>query len=287
MASSISVTTFTDATDGTHRSRLGRMTRVQTIAGRQPARFAYLEHDGILAFAHRGGAVDFPENTMAAFEAAIRMGYRYIETDAYATRDGVLLSFHDDRLDRVTDREGAIAELDYADIAPARIEGREPIPLMEDLLGSFPETRFNIDPKHDSSVAPLIEVIRRTNAVERVCIGSFSDRRLAQMRDALGPKLCTSTGPWATARMRFTAWGLPLGFPSAPGCAQVPVRQFGLPLGDASFVEACHSHNVQVHIWTIDDPAEMNRLLDIGVDGLMTDRPAVLKEVLEARGLWA
>ncbi len=253
----------------------------------RPAKFAYLEHDGILAFAHRGGAVDFPENTMAAFQAAVDMGYRYIETDAYATRDGVLLSFHDDRLDRVTNQQGAIEELDYAEVKTALIEGREPIPLMEDLLGSFPETRFNIDPKHDACVAPLIEAIRRTNAVERVGVGSFSDRRLQQMRDALGPKLCTSMGPWATARMRFRAWGIPIGNHEIFGCAQIPVVQFGVTLCTTSFVDTCHANDLQVHIWTIDDPVEMNRLLDMGVDGLMTDKPALLKQVLEERGLWA
>lgn len=252
-----------------------------------PAKFAYLEHDGLLAFAHRGGAIDYPENTMAAFQAAVDMGYRYIETDAYATRDGVLLSFHDDRLDRVTNQTGAIEALDYATVKTALIEGREPIPLMEDLLGTFPETRFNIDPKHDACVEPLIEAIRRTNSIDRVGIGSFSDKRLQQMRNALGPKLCTSMGPWATARMRFTAWGVPLGRFEAFGCVQIPVVQFGVTLADRSFVEACHERNLQVHIWTIDDPAEMNRLIDLGVDGLMTDKPAVLKEVLEARGLWA
>lgn len=270
------------ATDVTHRSKVADMSRSSS----PPAKFAYLEHDGILAFAHRGGAVDYPENTMAAFGAAVDMGYRYIETDAYATRDGVLLSFHDDRLDRVTNQSGAIEALDYADVKSALIDGTEPIPLMEDLLGSFPETRFNIDPKHDNSVGPLIEAIRRTNSIDRVGIGSFSDRRLRQMQDALGPKLCISMGPWATARMQFRAWGLPMGRFAEFGCAQIPVVQYGVTLGSRSFIETCHDQGLQVHIWTIDDPDEMNRLLDLGVDGLMTDKPTVLKQVLQARGLW-
>ena len=253
----------------------------------RPARFAFLEHDGVLAFAHRGGAVDFPENTMRAFQAAVDLGFTYLETDAYATRDGVLLAFHDDCLDRVTDHTGLIEALDYAAIKPARIGGRESIPLLEDLLGALPQARFNIDPKHDSSIAPLIDVIRRTGALDRVCIGSFSDRRLAQMRAALGPKLCTSMGPWATGRMRFSAWGLPLGRFDVFGCAQIPLTQFGVPLADRSFVARCHRAGLQVHVWTIDDPDAMHALLDIGVDGVMTDRPAVLKRVLMARNLWS
>ena len=98
------------------------------MTSRRPARFPYLEHDGVLAFAHRGGAGDWPENTMPAFQAAVDLGYRYIETDVHATRDGVLLAFHDDELDRVTDSVGVIAEMDYADVARARVGGREPIP---------------------------------------------------------------------------------------------------------------------------------------------------------------
>jgi len=254
---------------------------------RPPARYAYLDHDGILAFAHRGGARDYPENTMFAFTAAVELGYRYIETDAYATRDGVLLSFHDDRLDRVTDRKGEISELPYAEVREARISGHEPIPLMEDLLGSFPNVRFNIDPKHDAAVEPLIEVIRRTNSVERVGLGSFSGKRLARIRKALGPKLCTSVGPWDALRLRMAAYGLPVGRFGHVGCVQFPERQFGIPMVDEAMVARCHAFGLQVHVWTIDAPDDMNRLIDLGVDGLMTDRPELLKQVLMARGLWA
>ena len=107
---------------------------------------AFLEHDGILAFAHRGDGEAAPENTAAAFESAVGLGFRYLETDVHCTRDGALIAFHDDRLDRVTDQRGSIARLDYKDVAGARVSGREPIPLMEELLGNFPEIRFNIDP---------------------------------------------------------------------------------------------------------------------------------------------
>lgn len=253
----------------------------------RPARYAFLEHDGLLAFAHRGGAVDYPENTLAAFQAAVDLGYQYLETDAYATRDGVLLSFHDDRLDRVTDREGAIEELDYASVKQARISGTEPIPLLEDLIAAFPDTRFNIDPKHDACVEPLIEAIKRTGALERVCVGSFSGKRVARVREALGPKLCTSLGPWETAKLRFSSWGLLRGRFEEFGCAQIPVKQGGVTLADSAFIRRAHKAGLQVHIWTIDEPDEMNRLIDLGVDGIMTDRPSILRSVLEARDLWA
>jgi glycerophosphoryl diester phosphodiesterase len=255
----------------------------------RPAKFPYLEHDGVLAFAHRGGAGAWPENTMPAFQGAVDLGYRYIETDVHATRDGVLLAFHDDRLDRVTDRTGVIAEMDYASVAPARVAGKEPIPRLEDLLRAWPDLRINIDPKRDNAVEPLIRVLRDMDAVERVCVTSFSGPRSRAVREALGPALCTGLGPAGTTRLRFSSWCGPLGFlwgGFAEGAAQIPVAQYGIRLIDRMLVERAHEAGLQVHVWTIDEPSEMNRLIDLGVDGLMTDEPAVLKAVLAGRGLW-
>ena len=245
---------------------------------------AFLEHDGILAFAHRGDGEAAPENTAAAFESAVTLGFKYLETDVHCTRDGVLIAFHDDRLDRVTGERGRIAELDYPDVARARILGREPIPLMEDLLGEFPDTRFNIDPKSDAAVGPLIEVIKRTQAHDRVCIGSFSDKRLRWVRSVL-PGVCTSMATLETTRARLSSIGLPIGGLRA-ACAQVPVTWNGIKVIDRRFVHAMKTRGLQTHVWTVNEPQEMRRLLDLGVDGLMTDRPAVLKEVLLARGQW-
>jgi len=250
------------------------------------APWAFLDHAGPLAFAHRGGAGDWPENTMPAFEHAVGLGYRYLETDVHATADGVLLAFHDDRLDRVTDRTGEIATLPHATVAEARVDGREPIPLLEDLLGAFPEARINIDPKHDDSVEPLIEVLERTNAVDRVCVGSFSDARLRTLRARLGPGLCTSMGPREVARLRLDAVSGRV-HPTPAGCVQVPESFRGVTVTNAAVIRAAHRAGLQVHVWTVDDPEAMVRLLDLGVDGLMTDRPAVLREVLVARGQWA
>lgn len=249
------------------------------------APWAFLDHAGPLAFAHRGGAGDWPENTMPAFEHAVGLGYRYLETDVHATADGVLLAFHDDRLDRVTDRTGEIAALPFSVVAEARVDGREPIPLLEDLLGAFPDARVNIDPKHDDSVEPLIEVLERTAAVDRVCIGAFSDARLRTLRTRLGPGLCTSMGPKEVARLRLDAISGRV-HPTPTGCVQIPESFRGVTVTNAAVVRAAHRAGLQVHVWTVDDPAAMNRLLDLGVDGLMTDRPAVLKEVLTARSQW-
>ncbi|MFN3934296.1 glycerophosphodiester phosphodiesterase [Parvibaculum sp.] len=256
----------------------------------RPAKFPYLEHDGLLAFAHRGGAGAWPENSMPAFQGAVDLGYRYIETDVHATRDGVLLAFHDDHLDRVTDSSGCIAEMDYADVKRARIAGREPIPLMAELLSSWPDLRINIDPKRDNAAAPLIKLLKDSGAVERVCVNSFSGRRTAGIREALGPHLCTGMGPLSTGRLRFASWAGPAGFlfgGFVEGCAQIPLSQYGITLVDSRLVAKAHELGLQVHVWTIDDEAEMRRLADLGVDGIMTDEPALLRAVLIEKGLWA
>ena len=250
------------------------------------ARHPFLDHDGVLAFAHRGGAGEFPENTMPAFEGAVRLGYRYLETDVHLTADGALVAFHDDVLDRVTDRTGRIAELPWSEVRRALVDGREPPCLLEDLLGALPETRVNIDPKHDAAVPALAEVIDRTGALDRVCVGAFSDRRLGRLRALLGPGLCTSLGPVGVARLRAAAVGLPAGRLPSP-CAQVPARAGRVTVVDEAFVRAAHRRGVQVHVWTVDEPDEMDRLLDLGVDGLMTDRPEVLRDVLIRRGSWS
>jgi glycerophosphoryl diester phosphodiesterase len=250
-----------------------------------PVKFPFLEHSGVLAFAHRGGALEAPENTMKAFEYAVGLGYRYLETDAYATRDGVLISFHDDKLDRVTDAKGRVEALSWDEVSHARIDGREPIPLMEDLLMRWPEVRVNIDPKHDAAVGPLIALIRRLGVEDRVCIGSFADQRIRQVVDAFDGRVCTALGPAGVRRLKAAS----IGWPArrwTQGCAQVPVKNGKITIVTRRFVEAAEKRGLQVHVWTIDDEAEMQRLLDLGVHGLMTDMPAVLKRVLMARGLW-
>ncbi len=222
---------------------------------------------------------------MPAFEGAVALGYRYVETDVHVTADGVLCAFHDERLDRVTDAAGLIRELPWATVSRARVDGLEPIPRLEDLLGTWPELRVNIDPKHDSAVDALAETLSRTGSVERVCIGAFSDRRIARLRRLLGPRLCTSLGPKGVARLQGAGLHLPTGAVEG-ACVQVPPAQGRIPIVTERFLRAAHDRSMPVHVWTIDDPVEMARLLDLGVDGVMTDRPGVLKDVLVARGAW-
>lgn len=250
-------------------------------AGRHP----YLDHDGPIAFAHRGGGLEAPENSLAAFIRAIDLGYRYIETDVQLTADGKLIVFHDPVLDRLTDGQGGVDALPWSAISQARIAGKEPIPLLEEVLERWPDLRLNIDPKSDRAALALAAALRRHGALGRVCVGSFSGARLNRLRRELGPDLCSSGGPAQVARTWFTARGLPLGRP-ATDCLQVPVRHFGLPVITPAFIETAHRQGLLVHVWTVDDEAEMERLLDMGVDGLISDRPTLLRDVLRRRGMW-
>ena len=247
--------------------------------------FPFLDHPGPIAFAHRGGGLESPENTLVAFEHARALGYKYIETDAVVTRDGVLLAFHDERLDNLTDRRGAVHELPWSSVQTARVHGTQAIPKLEELLGDWPDACFNIEPKHDTAVAPLAEAIRRTNSLDRVCIGSFSTARIRHAQALLGERLCTSDGPGGVARLRLASVGIPVRVPQVP-CMQVPVRYYGVPVVDRLFVRRAQAQGMKVHVWTIDSESEMHRLLDLGVDGLMTDSPTLLKDVLVQRGQW-
>lgn len=253
-------------------------------AGRWP----YLDAPTPIAFAHRGGTDRAPENTLAAFADAVALGYRYLETDAHATADGRLVAFHDDDLARLAGRTGHIGDFVWADLTALRVGG-EPIPLLEDLLAAFPEARINIDPKTDAAADLLPEALRRTGAIDRVCVGAFSDERLRRLRRAVGPRLCTSMGPGEVTRLRLASFGLPVRVvdPAAPvACVQVPPRWHGLPLVDRRFLAAAHRLDLPVHVWTINDRTEMDRLLALGVDGLMTDAVRLLKQAMDERGLW-
>ena len=248
----------------------------------------FLEGKPPRAFAHRGwhiGELAGLENSMAAFRRAFDEGYRYLETDVRLTADGRLIVFHDARLDRVTDRQGLVAALPWQEIRRVRIAGTEPIPLLADLLEEFPTARFNIDAKTDAAAGPLVDLVMKTGSAARVCLGSFSDRRLAAMRAACGPAVATSMGSREIFRL-VRASALQRRFELSAWAAQVPVGLRGVPIVTPRFIAAAHAAGLEVHVWTIDDPAEMRRLLSLGVDGIMTDRPDLLRDVLRERGEW-
>lgn len=263
-------------------------------------RSRFLDWSGPIAFAHRGGAGDHPENTMPAFRAAVEMGYRHLETDVHLTRDGAVIAFHDEVLERITDRRGRIGEVTTADIAeadagyrfsrdggatfPHRGRGVR-IPLLSEIIEEWPEARLNIDTKSDAVVEPLAALLRRMDVLDRVCVGSFSDHRLRRFRALAGDWVCTSMGPRAITRARITSLAGRIPRQGA-ACLQLPVRQRGVPMVEPLMIRAAHRSGLAVHVWTIDDRAEMERLLDLGVDGIMTDTLETLRDVLRERGAW-
>ncbi|MFG7942486.1 glycerophosphodiester phosphodiesterase [Streptomyces cacaoi] len=246
----------------------------------------FLSHRGPLAFAHRGGAANGAENTHAAFARAVDAGYRYMETDVHTTADGRLVAFHDATLDRTTDRSGPIARLSWQEIRRARVAGSEPVPLFEDLLRAFPGVRWNVDVKAESALRPLLEVLDAREAWGRVCVGSFDERRVARARLLGGRRLLTSMGTGGVVGLRLRSLGMPWRLPEGAGCVQVPERQGGVRVVDRAFVRAAHARGLQVHVWTVNERSRMEALLELGVDGIMTDRLEVLRDVLTARGAW-
>jgi glycerophosphoryl diester phosphodiesterase len=252
----------------------------------------FFDNGGLpLAFAHRGGALTGDnlglENTMLAFESAVRLGYRYVETDVHATADGRLIAFHDPTLDRTTDRLGRITDLTYDQVSRALIGGREALPLLHEVLTSWPELRLNVDAKSAGAIDPLVRVVTEHRAWHRVCLASFSPVRLRRIRSALGPRVATSYSALGVAGLRLLPTALARRVVAGEGhAAQVPVRRGPLDVVTPAFVARAHELGKHVHVWTVDEPAEMRRLLDLGVDGIMTDRIDLLRDVLVARGSW-
>ena len=256
------------------------------------ADYAYFDAP-FAAFAHRGGATYAPnlhrENSLHAFQQAVNLGYRYLETDVHATADGVLLAFHDHVLDRVTDRRGAIGMLPYAEVAEARIHGIDPIPRLADLLTAFPEARFNIDAKADTAVDRLADVIADHEAYERVCVSSFGVQRLHRLRRRLGNRVASAASSAGVATNRFLPW-LTRALNSPAPVLQIPIslpfRGRTITALTPGLLQAAHRAGKKVHIWTVDDSETMERLIDLGVDGIFADRIDTLKDVLIRRDRW-
>jgi glycerophosphoryl diester phosphodiesterase len=236
-----------------------------------------------LAFAHRGGAADGDENTIAAFERAVSLGYRHLETDVHATADGVAVVFHDATTDRVLGRPGRVADVTWRDLATVRSGGAIVVPRLDELLAAWPHTYLNIDVKADGVVGPALAAIAAAAAYPRVLIASFNDDRLARIRTLTGDRLALSigwrgcAGLWASSRVGAG------GRRSAAGATAAQMPWWPV---DRRFVRFAHRLGLPVHAWTVNSPRAMRDLLDAGVDGIMTDHLGMLRDVYAERGLW-
>ncbi len=247
--------------------------------------------DAVLAMAHRGGA-GHPdllglENTLLAFRHAADLGYRYLETDVHVTADGALVAFHDSELDRLTDGHGALARLSWAEVSAARVGNREPIPSLAELFEELPDARFNIDVKSVGAVAALADFVAARNVHDRVLVGSFSHTRLTEFRRLTEGRVATSASPGEVAAfLALPHAGLASRLCGDFAAFQVPVRRRGLPITTPGLVRRAHATGKQVHVWTIDEATEIEALLELGVDGFVTDRTDILKDVLMSHGRW-
>jgi glycerophosphoryl diester phosphodiesterase len=252
----------------------------------------YLAASRPRAFAHRGwhvGDLAGLENTLAAFLRARDEGYSYVETDVHATRDGVLVVHHDATLRRVAGHPGVLRAMDWADVAPVRVRGREKLPRLEEALEALPGLRFNVDLKSPGTVRPMLELLERDDVAERVAVASTDEGRLRAVRQRFSDRVVTGVSARAALSLR-TRSVLPgvisRHVPVSGDLAQLPVRFGGLPVVDATSLRAARAAGLEMHVWTVDRASEMHRLLDLGVDGLMTDRPDLLRDVLMVRGAW-
>ena len=273
-----------------------------------------------VALAHRGFSLDGHENTLRAFRAAQELGYRWVETDVNTTVDGVVLAFHDPSLDRVTDTSGEVCDLPWEQLEGVRIGQDEPLAVFEHLLRDLPDVHFNIDVKDEASVTALPRVLAGADAVHRVRVTSFSEARrrrtlaaiarltgqrprtsagtvgsaglvalskLARVSDALSPRIAEAawralTRLWSRRVAPFDTVQLPVRYVArGPGG-----RGFPVAVVTPAFVALAHRLGIAVHVWTVNEPEEMRRLLDLGVDGVITDRADLLAEVLTERGEW-
>ena len=250
-------------------------------------RYAFLDHPGPIPFVHRATGSGHAENTLPAIESVVGLGYRYVETDVRATSDGVAVLAHDADLLRVAGHTGKVAELPFEALAAVPL-GSTSVARLDEVLSSWPDLRLNIDLKDDASVPAVVEVLRRTGALDRVCVTSFTDRRIEAFRRRVGPSVCTGMGARAATALKVASTApLRSRRPPRAGVAQLPQRMAGLRVIDARLLEHAHARGLAVHAWVVDTRPEIEALLDAGIDGIITDAPSVLREVLLERALWA
>jgi glycerophosphoryl diester phosphodiesterase len=268
----------------------------------------------VIAFAHQGGSFEGPSSTLAAIERALAAGATAIELDVHATSDRHIVVCHDETVDRTTNHHGEIANLtlaqlqemdnaywwiDGATVTPGQPDeaylerGRAPkdrtfgIVTLEEVVEAFPNVLLNLDLKRtDPDVEPYEELLaselRRLDRLSSVIVGSFHDQAVQRFR-SLAPSVATSAATGEAATFYFSMLE---GVPSVPPIAafQVPATYGDVTVVDERFVQTAHEADIAVHVWTINDVDEMSHLLDLGVDGLISDRPTPLAQVLKERG---
>ena len=240
---------------------------------------SYLQYDGMKILAHRGGAIESCENTLESFRYSVSIGCDYIETDVQLSSDGIPYIFHDNDLKRVLNISSRFDTLSSQEIDKLKIFDQYKIPKLEEALNEFPDISFQIDFKTDEVVTPALDIINKTKSFERVCVASFNSERLKRVR-SMYPDMCISMGPNEVIKTLLSSFGLYNG--SIDGdCLQIPIRYYGIRVVTKRFVNFLKSKGLKIMVWTINDVKTFKYLIDLEVDGIITDRPKLLFETLQ------
>ena len=239
----------------------------------------YLKYDGLAVIAHRGGAEESFENTIESFEYSKSLGCKFIETDVQVSSDGIPYIFHDNDLKRILNRPNEFSSLSSNEINALKIFENHKIPTLEEVLDKFPELSFQIDFKTDQVVDPALEIIKKTYSMDRVCIASFSSKRLNYVR-SVSPDLCISMGPKEVFRTLLSRYKL-LNKPGYGDCLQVPMKYYGVNIINKKFVDYVQSKNIKIMVWTINDIKTLKYLIGLNVDGIITDKPKLLFDLIK------
>ena len=238
----------------------------------------YLNTPGVAISAHRGGSMEAPENTLESFKYSLELGCAYIETDVQLSSDGIPYIFHDDDLSRLLGKDVAFNSLHSSEIQNLKLFESFDIPTLETALTTFPDALFQIDLKTDEVAIPAMKIIETLEAFDRVCIASFSSKRLTLINE-MYPHVCLSMGPKEILKLLLASYGLYK--KKVPGnCLQVPIYQYGIKLVTKRFIQYVQNIGLKIHVWTINDKNQMQQLINLGVDGIITDRPKALKDLL-------
>lgn len=254
--------------------------------GREGGSVVYLSPAPPRVLAHRGLALEAPENTLLAFLHAVNAGATHIETDVHGSADGVAIVSHDEDLTRIAGRDVAVRQLTASELRRVQLGSAQGFSSLAEALDAFPETRFNIDVKSADAIPGTIQAVRDTNAAKRVLIGSFStSRRLKTIRELPGvaTSLSSSGVLQAVHAARAGAVSLLTRLLRDVDAVQLPPTVGGASIVTPRAIRSFHAAGVEVHIWTINDPEHMVRLLDAGVDGIVTDRADLALPIVAAR----
>ncbi len=240
----------------------------------------YLDYSGMAVLAHRGGSLESFENTIESFAYSQSIGCKFIETDVQVSVDGIPYIFHDESIKRLLGSDIIFSSLSSSEIDELKLFDNHHIPTLESVLNLFPDLYFQIDLKTDLVAKPALKVIKKNNAMHRVCIASFNSDRLKQVNSDY-PEICLSMGPMEVIKLLLSSFGLYKKEISGD-CLQVPMYWYGIKVVTKRFINFIHSKNLKIMVWTINDAKTFEKLIDLNVDGIITDKPKSLFKLLES-----